>query len=431
MELSGRDDLVEIGTDGTLRPLGDRAAMRLQARAGALEILPSPPHLLFMKRADEGAEGARPCILSGELRSAGALCDVLSFVGHAGWRGEFVVQEAESARSIYFDQGNIVGAQSTLVRERLGEVLYARGVLTREQLVKCSDATATGEIRFGEAAVHFGFVTREKLFDLMAHQTEEIFYGLMLVGTAMFYFLEGYDEAWLSARQKLSVTALMRDGIQRMHETRYFRARIPSPDHVPVRVPGWTPPDSDPLGVYEAIDGTRSVVEICRVCAAGDFEVTRALFQFAQAGRVVVKPRRLPLQEAVEVFNQAIAFILRELDAMDEGDGVREQLLAFVAQEDPSHLLASAGPADDGTYRPAQIAENASGATSDADVEEKVAGLLHRLGSYALFLARPHLRRLKDGRSTQKGRFSERVAAMLEPIAPKAGRPPDATEDGG
>ncbi len=422
-----KDDLAEVGSDGTVRPQGDRAALRLQSRRGSFEVLPSPPHLVVMRATGAGPlANERPCVLSGELRSAGALCDVISFVGHAGWRGEFLVHEADSTRSIFFDQGDVVGAQSTVVRERLGEVLYGHGVLTREQLTKCSDATATGALRFGEAAVKFGFVARERLFDLMAHQTEEIFYGMMLVSSAMFYFLEGYDESKLSVRQKLSVTALMRDGIQRMHETRYFRARVPSVEHIPARVTGWTGPEADPLGVYAAIDGERSVMDICRVVSLGEFEVTRAIFQFAQAGRVLIKPRRLPVTDVVSVYNDAIALILRELDAMDEGDVVRAQLATFVAEKDTAAFLRDAGPVDDGTYDADRVAQNvalASGAT--AAIHEQLASCLHQCASYALFLARPHLRRMEEARTGKRARISQRITEMLAPIAPKVTALPD------
>jgi hypothetical protein len=421
-----KDDLVEVASDGTVRPVGDRAALRLQARPGAFAVMPSPPHIVFMKSAGAGpGPEPRACMLSGELRSAGALCDVLSFVGHAGWRGEFVVHEADSVRSIFFDQGDVVGATSTVVRERLGEVLYGHGLLSREQLTKCSDATATGQLRFGEAAVKFGFVSRERLFDLMSHQTEEIFYGMMLLGSATFYFLEGYEDHRLAVRQKLSMTALLRDGIQRMHETRYFRARVPTPEHVPTRVPGWKAPDADPSGVYAAIDGERSVLDICRIVGTGEFEVTRALFQLAQSGRVVVKPPRLPVRDVVAVFNEAIALILRELDAMDEGDVVREQLVKYVAERDSSSLLAGAGPADDGTYDPAKVDANVAAAGGGASVLDRLAVVLHQCASYALFLARPHLRRMEEARTGRRPRLSQRITEMLAPIAPKVAEAPE------
>jgi len=198
---------------------------------------------------------------------------------------------------------------------------------------------------------------------------------------------------------------------------------VRSERHVPYRVDGAAAPEIDPEGVYAAVDGARSVADICRVVGAGEFEVTRALFQLVQAGHVAVRPPPLPAREAVEVYNRAVALILRELDAMDEGDTVREQIAAFATTTGSVHaeLLASAVPADDGTFDAAEISDKIARASSPRDAEQRLAEWLYELASYALFLARPHLRRMEEARSG-KPRLSVRVTALLEPIAPRPGR---------
>jgi hypothetical protein len=391
--------------------------------------------MLLLRKLDakKGAE-ARPCILSGEIRSPGALCDIVGLVGHASWKGELLVLEPSSSRSLFLDQGHVVGAQSTVQSERLGEVLYRYGVLDHEQMQRCSDATATGGVRFGEAAVKFGFVTRERLFSVAARQIEEIFYGVLLVNGGMFYFLESFDDASLSIRQKLPIATLIREGVRRMHEARYFQARIPSSQHIPVRTPGWMPPEADPLQVFANIDGSRSVEDISRTLGKGEFEVARALFQLIQSGHVTIKPPRLTAKAVVDVYNQAIALILRELDAIDEGDAIREQLVAFASKgEVYSTLFIGAGPADDGTLDAARIAENVMRVSNAKEAEEKLAQWLYEYASYALFLARPHLQRVhavrdeNDAVSAAPKRLSQRVNALLQPIAktPRAGEPAD------
>src|SRR5262245_53531613 len=138
-----RAELVEIDPKGVARPQGETASLRMQGRQGRFAVLPSPAHLVVLRKVDgwRGLQG-RPCILSGEIRSPGALCDIVGFIGHAGWKGELLVLEPASSRSLFFDQGHVVGAQSTVHSERLGEVLYRYGVLDEEEVKRCSDATA-------------------------------------------------------------------------------------------------------------------------------------------------------------------------------------------------------------------------------------------------------------------------------------------------
>jgi hypothetical protein len=423
-EVAVEDDLVRIAVSGDVSPTGARAVRRLQARAGTFELLPSPPDYVVLRHASPDGT-ARRCLLSGEIRSAGVLCDVLSFVGHTGWRGEFLVHDTDEgiSRSIFFEDGSVIAAQSTAMNERLGEVLYRYGVLTRPQVTASGDASADGSLRFGEAAVKLQFLTREHLFAHMGRQTEEIVYGMLLASRGVFYFLEGFDEKELSWRQPLSISALIREGIRRMHETKYFRARIPSDNYIPCRAQDRQPPNNDPLGVFAAVDGNRSIADLARVVRAGEFDVTRAVFQLVQSGHVSVRSPQLPPQSIVAAYNQAIGLILRELDAMDEGDPVRAQLVAFATKQGMTATLRGAGPADDGTLDGDRIAQNLSSA--GVERTQRLADDLYAVASYALFLARPHLRRREATKANAaKSRVSMRVSELLEPITPDAMRKP-------
>jgi hypothetical protein len=440
--MDDRDDLLRIDTTGAARPVGALALQRMQARAGSYHVLPSPAHLLMLRHARDGEEpDGRACLLAGELRAAGSLCDVVSFIGHASYRGELVVLDRTASRSIFFDQGQVIGAHSSDRKERLGEVLYRYGILSEEQIAECSRAMTEEGVRFGEVAVKRGFVSREKLFGLMGRQSEEIFYAMLLVGSGAFYFLDGFEEEALSSRQSLSVASLIREGVRRMHEMRYFRARIRSDQHVPARAPGRAAPVPEPNDVYAHVDGVRSVAEICRAIGQGEFEVTRAVFQLVQAGLLVIKPPRLKPKDVVDVYNQAIALLLRELDAMDEGDEVRTQLSAFVAREGIyGPLLTGAGPADDGTLRAAAVESNIAQLENPQVAEEMLGRWLFDYASYALFLARPHLRRAEQARAGRanapaafkKESLTKRIATMLDPIAPPSavsGAPPKTPQD--
>jgi hypothetical protein len=145
---------------------------------------------------------------------------------------------------------------------------------------------------------------------------------------------------------------------------------------------------------------------------------------------VIIKPPRLTAKDAVEVCNQAAGLILRELDAMDSGDTVREQLASFAAKGDVYPvLLAGAGPADDGTFDAARVADNVLRINTRDGADAMLSHWLYEYASYALFVARPHLHRGQAARepgteeTSLSKRLSQRVSAVLEPIAPPATLP--------
>lgn len=308
--------------------------------------------------AESFAGDWRACILTGEVRSTSALCDIISFLAHAGWWGELVVDDRDgtTTRSLYFDEGHVVAAQSTAETERLGAVLCRCNALTEEQATAASELATERGIRFGEAVVELQHLSREKLFSLMRKQVEAIFAGIVAVEEhGKFLFYEGFDDAELSFRNKQSVDGLL-------------------------------------LGALSKLDEERAM-----------------------------KPPRLPLRQTIEVYNDAIVVLLRELDAMDQGDDVRAALAKFASTEAEDGTFAPVIPADDGTLDIDETITKIARASDPKRAEERLGTWLYDYASYAVFLARPHLER-RDAAVGASGRVSRRVADLLDPIAPKGDR---------
>lgn len=428
-----RLELVRVDATGTAHPVGKTASQRMRARQGAFRLMPAPPHLIVMRYVGEDGrrdpEDGPVFRLAGEITTPGAICDIVSLVGEAGWKGELVVQDGGHTRSIFFERSHVIAASSTVESERLGEVLYRYGALTKEQVAATARAV-TAEMRFGEAAVKLGFIARERLFQLMSKQTEEIVHSVLLVGDGMFYFLDEYDETRINARQNLSVAGLLMDGVRRMDEMRYFRDRIPSDQHVPDRVPGHDPPGDDLIWVWSAIDGARSIAEICRVVGHDEFEITQAVFQLLQSGHVAIHaPRATGPAAVVAVFNQAIALIFREVDSVDRGGEVREQLASFATGAGVyDALFRKAGPADDGTLIVERIIENIATLVGPDQAESTLAQWLYEYVSFAVFVAEPFLRpghegpsgpvSIRSGAQSQGSILARKVNELVSPLAP-------------
>lgn len=272
-----RSELVRIDGAGVAWPAGEAARRQLQEREGAFRLLPSPAHVVFLRLTGEDGrrdeEDGAVVKLAGELHAPGTMCEVIGLIGQSGWRGELLVLDGETTRSLFFDKGNIVGAQTSKAEERIGMILWRHGVIDEVQHEAILDRVEAGS-RFGQGGVDLGCFTPETLFKYLAIQLDEIVYATFPIADGTYFFLDGFDESRLVTRHAASATGLLMDGVTRLDELRYFRQKIPASDFVPARTARGNPPAEQAV-TYAQIDGVASIEQIGRFTGRGEFETTK------------------------------------------------------------------------------------------------------------------------------------------------------------
>lgn len=410
--MSDRDDLLRVDGTGTVHPVGRGASQLLRPRAGEWRLIPSPRELIIARSTSKGAGGDAVLKLAGEIRSPGALCDIVALASQSQWSGELVVLSEPGTRSFFFERGTVIGATTDVTDERLGETLYRFGLIGRTELEKIIAASTTAGKRFGEAAVETGLVSSENLYAMMARQVEEVFYAAVQISEGSFYFFDRFDEDKVLRRHNLNGGALLMEAARRMDEMRFFREKIPNDDYIPVPVPGKLPPD-DLVRVFTKIDGKESIASIGRATGQLEFEVTRAVFQLVSSGcAYVVAPRPSGPEAIVEAFNPALAAIHECCDSAAKGAELRDGLARFATGGgiyDP--LFMGAGPLADGTLKPSRIANNIA-ALAGADPDAWLVGLMNDYVGFALFQAESLLSR------DEKDALQRQVSDALKPVKP-------------
>ena len=415
--MSDRDDLLRVDATGTVHPVGRTASQILRARAGEWRVLRAPNDVLLMRPASMEGSVLK---LAGEMRTPGALCDVVALAAQSNWRGELAVLCEQGTRSFYFDHGLVVGASTTVPDERIGETLYRFGVITREQLEAIvRSAESTGK-RVGEAAIELEFVTAEELYPMMARQVEEVFYAAIHVTEGSFYFYDRFDEKVLLRRHNLNAGALLLEAARRMDEMKYFREKIPNDTFIPVPTGASGKKAPDELAeVFAQCDGKRSIADIGRRIGQLEFEVTRSIFQLCNAGFVMMTAVRPQGPEAiVEVFNPALAAIHGACDEAGKGPDLREGLSRFATGGgvyDPLFMMA--GPLDDGTFKPERVARNLA-ALAGEDPDAWLVQLMQEYVGFATFQAESLVSR------EVLSNLSLKVTELLKPLRQLEAGPP-------
>ncbi len=388
-----RSELARIDASGTAHPIGTVASQRMRAREGAYRVMPAPGHVVFMRFTGEDgrrdSEDGAVVRMAGEITAPATMCDVLAMLGQTGWRGELVVLDGESARSLFLDGGNVVGAQTTVDDERIGMVMYRFGALNAEQHELVMERVNEGS-RFGEAVVALALMSQEKVYSFIGKQIEEIVYATFAVGDGTFFFLDGFDGSRLPSHHAISANGLLMDGVTRLDEVKYFRQKVPTSDHVPVRLENSKPPQDDLVATLQAIDGRLSVEELGRHTGQGEFETTRRLYSLVQSKHVAIHPPRIsggPVA-VVSNANSALALLHRMADAAGKGTAVRESLDSFAVGAGVYDILfRGAGPDENGALDAERVSANASVVAGGADPEDFLKQTLHEYVSFAVFAA--------------------------------------------
>jgi hypothetical protein len=407
--MDDRDDLLRVDATGTVHPVGKKASQELRARKGEWRLVEGPREAIFMRPAQTAAVMK----LAGEIRTPGALCDIIATIAQASWKGELLIVDHDLARSIYFDAGSVIGVATNVEDERLGEVLFRFGVVTRDQVDKAVEAAKTSGKRFGEIIMELEFVTAEELFPMMARQLEEVFFTVLQVSSGIFYFFDRFDDKTILHRYNLNAGALLMEGARRMDEMRFFREKVPSDDYIPTPTQSGKKPPDDLLEVYEQCDGKRSIAEIGRRIGQLEFEVTRTVFQLMSGGFLTVgSPRPQGPEPIVEVFNGALREIHKRCDAVGKLPDLRDGLARFATGAgiyDP--LFLGAGPLPDGSLRAERLGKNLAALAGD-DPDAWLIQLLHEYVGFAMFQAESLL-----PRNTERD-LATSVAEMLKLVRP-------------
>jgi len=141
------------------RPAPEPVAREVQAGAEAVDLVDVPD---VGEAGDLGREG---------------VAVVIARLHRAGYSGRLTLRHGESEKAIYFEGGLFVHATSSLPHDRLGEVLWREGKVSREQLARARVVADERGQSLVEALVETSALRRDEVFQTMRHLVEEIVYS--------------------------------------------------------------------------------------------------------------------------------------------------------------------------------------------------------------------------------------------------------------
>lgn len=300
-----------------------------------LRLLRPEPFLVFsegrqfvhMIRADVGSGAllkAERISLQGSLESFG-IADLFSLLNMSRRSGLLLLLAEQVQKSVYFRRGEIVFAGSNLPEDRLGQVLYRTGKLSREALAE-AELHVTPDQRFGAMLLERKLIDPSSLLWGVKYQMEEIIYSIFRLTHGGFFLFDGNFVEDELAVSSIDTNNVLMEGYQRVDELGLIGKHIRG--HGTVLRPTGRKPEAKlserMIRVLGLVDGRSTVEELVRATGWGEFNTFKLLYKLLKAGVVEVAdeararspqeedPATAELRGVIETYNRSF-MLLRDV----------------------------------------------------------------------------------------------------------------------
>lgn len=320
--------------------------------------------------ADNAAERGT---LRGRLSDVG-LPTVLSILKEGKRTGVVSLVNAGVRKSIYFLDGKLVFAASSLTQDRLGEVLLRGGKISADEYLRLSQMIRGGQ-RLGKALVESGILSPKDLWWAIERQVREIVWSIFNWEDGYFHFDEDEQPRKEKITFDLDVEMIVVEGIRRSDGNGAIREHFVSTDSVVHRENKEPPLELDPheRHVIDLVDSKRAISEICQESEIGEAETRKVLHSFLAVGVLKSRgPKQAPLEQTldggqdyssvVELYNEMFRRLFRHMSA--EVGPIAEIILEKYLKElkeRPGSLFERVRLRQDGALDPAQLERNLEG----------------------------------------------------------------------
>lgn len=217
------------------------------------------------------------------------LPDIFRLMSLSKKTGSLQVERSAGQGKVFFRDGEVYYAESSLSKEPLGQKLVKAKALTEGQLRKALDQHAGSGKRLGEVLLESGTVTEDDIMMVIRQQIEDAAFDLLRWELGEFLWEPGV-EANPEVTIYVTVENLIMEASRRLDELEVIQRKIPSADTVLAMAA--TPPEGaveinitpEEWRILVLVNGSRTVGEIGEMVGLDDFSAMRTLYGLVSAG---------------------------------------------------------------------------------------------------------------------------------------------------
>jgi hypothetical protein len=198
--------------------LAGRVDERHRGRSFALLRTPGP--LLLGVDHDRELPDSHAVVLAGDLARI-AFPELVSLIVQGRISGVLRMYGSSATRTVVFSAGEVRGAYSDRVTERLGEIAVRMGMLKREDMEELT--SAVDPHRAGRVAVERRLLSERDLWKAVQEHVTTVFQAILLETRGTFVLTEERYDDTLTV-PGLSAEGLLMEGVRRLDELRVLRS---------------------------------------------------------------------------------------------------------------------------------------------------------------------------------------------------------------
>lgn len=171
--------------------------------------------------------------------------------------GLLVVKGENFTKRLFFSKEELQFATSDLPQERLGEILYMKGKLTREQFIVLHKMKDETNDKLGKLLVQQRILDRQGLFAALQDQVKTIAFSTFSLASGEWTFTVEKPKIPNNQKFKVNVAALIIEGSQHILDFSYYKKRFNYRAPITLPIP-------EPLGQLLSPDDIRFYVKLSK-----------------------------------------------------------------------------------------------------------------------------------------------------------------------
>jgi len=137
--------------------------------------------------------------------------------------GELILKGKTFKKTIYFENGDVVYARSNVIQERLGEILFKTGKLTKSEFWNIHKLMENQKEKIGKILVDKGILTKKDLFFSIQIQIKIIAKSLFYINSGEWDFVEKDLDLSDDSKFHLDLSEIIIDGTDMIKNTFFYK----------------------------------------------------------------------------------------------------------------------------------------------------------------------------------------------------------------